>query len=110
MEYAGEDVPSKLGKLRAEMAKQGAVALVVSMLDEVAWAFNIRGCDVEFKPVTIAYGLGSESPESAACGGVGTLGPSSPSMRVAPAGIALEPPPKVDAVRAARSWRGDATH
>ena len=57
LEYAGEDVLSKLGKLRAEMAKQGADALVVSMLDEVAWAFNIRGCDVEFNPVTIAYGL-----------------------------------------------------
>ena len=38
------------------------------------------------------------------------MGPSSPSMRVAPAGVALEPPPKVDAVRAARLWRGDSTH
>ena len=49
----------------------------------------------------------SESPESAACGGVGTLGPS--PVRVAPAGIALEPPPKVDAFRPARLWRGDST-
>jgi hypothetical protein len=32
-----------------------AHVMLVSALDEVAWLFNIRGGDVEFNPVTIAY-------------------------------------------------------
>lgn len=43
------------------MAKEHAKALVVSMLDEVAWLFNLRGTDIEFNPVFFAYAIVTES-------------------------------------------------
>jgi Xaa-Pro aminopeptidase len=57
IEYAGQSVAEKLALLRAQMKKQGACALVVSMLDEIAWLFNIRGGDVECNPVALSYAL-----------------------------------------------------
>ncbi len=40
--------------------------MLVSALDEVAWLFNVRGGDVEFNPVTIAY-AGPFFPPEALC-------------------------------------------
>ena len=37
------------------MRANGADALAISALDEVAWLFNIRGGDVPYNPVCIAY-------------------------------------------------------
>jgi Xaa-Pro aminopeptidase len=31
--------------------------MVVSMLDEVAWLFNLRGSDIDYNPVFFAYAL-----------------------------------------------------
>ena len=56
-EWAGEDIPSKLARMRKRAAEAGADVLVASTLDEVAWLFNIRGQDLEFCTVTLAYGL-----------------------------------------------------
>ncbi len=55
--YAGESVDSKLTRIRAEVRKAGAEAMVISALDEIAWLLNIRGNDVEFNPVVISYVL-----------------------------------------------------
>ncbi len=55
--YAGESVDSKLTRIRAEIRKAGAEAMVISALDEIAWLLNIRGNDVEFNPVVISYVL-----------------------------------------------------
>ncbi len=55
--YAGESVDSKLARIRAEVRKAGAQAMVISALDEIAWLLNIRGNDVEFNPVVISYVL-----------------------------------------------------
>ncbi len=55
--YAGESVDSKLARVRAEIRKAGADAMVISALDEIAWLLNIRGNDVEFNPVVISYVL-----------------------------------------------------
>lgn len=41
LKYAGLDAASKLSFLRAEMADSGASAIVISMLDEVAWLLNL---------------------------------------------------------------------
>lgn len=43
--------------MRQELEKQKARALVVAMLDEVAWLFNLRGADIEFNPVFFAYAV-----------------------------------------------------
>ncbi|MGN0235098.1 MAG: aminopeptidase P family protein [Paludibacteraceae bacterium] len=53
--YAGEDVASKLGRVREAMRQKGANAMVISALDEIAWLLNIRGRDVEYNPLVISY-------------------------------------------------------
>lgn len=65
--YAGETVKSKLKRLRAELAKAKADALVISTLDAVAWTFNIRGADVAYNPLVIAYGLVTEQGATLFC-------------------------------------------
>ena len=55
LEYAGETASSKLGRLRRELAQQGACGMLVTMLDEVAWLTNIRGNDVQYNPVVVSY-------------------------------------------------------
>ncbi|XP_027107686.1 aminopeptidase P2-like isoform X1 [Coffea arabica] len=55
LKYAGLDVSSKLSSLRSELAGAGASAIVISMLDEVAWLLNLRGKDIPHSPVMYAY-------------------------------------------------------
>jgi Xaa-Pro aminopeptidase len=47
----GQSSKDKLEALRVQLAKSGAEGLVVSMLDEVAWLFNLRGADIAYNPV-----------------------------------------------------------
>jgi Xaa-Pro aminopeptidase len=42
-DFAGKTVEEKLTDLRAELAKRKSPGFVVSMLDEVAWLYNLRG-------------------------------------------------------------------
>lgn len=56
-QFAGVDVAHKLATLRAELAAKQCDALLVAALDEVAWLFNVRGADIEFNPVVIAYAI-----------------------------------------------------
>ncbi|KAH7924378.1 Creatinase/aminopeptidase [Leucogyrophana mollusca] len=63
VKFAGESAQTKLDRLREEMAKKNAAAMVVTMLDEVAWLFNLRGSDIDFNPVFFAYAL--VTPDSA---------------------------------------------
>ena len=55
--YAGETAQSKLERIRARMAAEGADMHVLTMLDSIAWTFNIRSTDVDFNPVAISYAL-----------------------------------------------------
>jgi Xaa-Pro aminopeptidase len=57
LRYAGEDAPAKLARVRADMRKLKADALVVSDPQAVCWLFNIRGSDVPHTPVTLAFAL-----------------------------------------------------
>jgi Xaa-Pro aminopeptidase len=57
LRWAGVSVVDKLASVRAEMSKAGADVLVVAQLDEVAWLLNVRGADVDYNPVTLAYAL-----------------------------------------------------
>lgn len=54
-EYAGKTCQEKLDAIRLEMKKADAEALLVSSLDEIAWALNIRGNDVHCNPVVVSY-------------------------------------------------------
>lgn len=53
--YAGTSAMEKLDKVRADMQKIKATHCLVSALDEVAYALNLRASDVEYNPVFYAY-------------------------------------------------------
>jgi Xaa-Pro aminopeptidase len=50
--FTGENVSSKLLRMREILAKTGARGMVVSQLDEVAWLFNLRASDIPYNPVS----------------------------------------------------------
>ncbi len=54
-ETAGESAKEKLHRLRENLAQASADGMLVTMLDEVAWLTNLRGCDVEYNPVVVSY-------------------------------------------------------
>lgn len=54
-QWAGQNVPDKLSKIRAAMATHGAGLHIISSLDDVAWTLNLRGNDVAFNPVFLGY-------------------------------------------------------
>jgi Xaa-Pro aminopeptidase len=56
-QFAGEAEAEKLGRIRLEMTKLGADALVLSDSHAVAWTFNIRGADVSHTPLPLSYAL-----------------------------------------------------
>lgn len=56
----GEDIvgrsrESKLRWLRKWLVVQGADAILISSLDEIAWLLNVRGSDIEYNPLVISY-------------------------------------------------------
>ncbi len=57
LRYAGEDSKAKLARIRAEMQKQSADALIISDPQNVSWLFNIRGSDVPHTPVVLAFAM-----------------------------------------------------
>ena len=52
---AGESSAAKLTRIQAEIGKLKADALIVSDPHNVAWAFNIRGADVEHTPLPLSF-------------------------------------------------------
>lgn len=55
--FAGSSCSEKINQIRQKITEAKADATLLTGLDEVAWAFNIRGTDVEYNPVTIAYAM-----------------------------------------------------
>lgn len=55
MEFAGEDVPSKIKRIRLALRAQHADGMLVSALDDIAWTLNLRGTDVHCVPVFVSY-------------------------------------------------------
>lgn len=53
--YCGKPTSKKVEEVRNNMKKQGAQNYIISSLDDIAWLCNIRGNDIEFNPVVLAY-------------------------------------------------------
>jgi len=53
--YSGESVSSKLSRIRDIMRETDADGMPVATLDDIAWLLNIRGMDVDFNPVVMAF-------------------------------------------------------
>ena len=59
--YSGKSFSDKVKDLRVTLDKKQAAGMVVSMLDDVAWLFNLRGSDIPYNPVFFAYALVTQS-------------------------------------------------
>ena len=57
LQFAGQSVADKLAMISKLLAKAGADATVLTQPDSVAWVFNIRGHDVPYTPVVLAYAI-----------------------------------------------------
>jgi Xaa-Pro aminopeptidase len=55
--FAGEEARTKLARIRPEIGRLKADALVISDPHAVAWTFNIRGSDVAHTPLPLAFAL-----------------------------------------------------
>jgi Xaa-Pro aminopeptidase len=51
---------AKLARLRQQMAEQGADYHLIASPDDLAWLLELRGADVPFSPLFLAYGLISQ--------------------------------------------------
>ena len=56
-EHAGKSAAEKRTEIGDWLVKHHADAAVLSALDSIAWAFNIRGQDVTHTPVALAYAV-----------------------------------------------------
>jgi Xaa-Pro aminopeptidase len=55
--FAGRNAADKRAAIADWLTSKKADAAVLSALDSIAWAFNIRGKDVERTPVALAYAI-----------------------------------------------------
>lgn len=55
LEYAGETLASKVVRIRKSLRELHADGMLVSALDDIAWALNLRGTDVHCNPVFVSY-------------------------------------------------------
>ncbi|HUG45880.1 MAG TPA: aminopeptidase P family protein [Sphingomicrobium sp.] len=56
-DYAGKGAAQKRTDIAEWLEKHEADAAVLSALDSIAWAFNVRGADVSRTPVALAYAI-----------------------------------------------------
>ncbi|KAL8635988.1 MAG: hypothetical protein Q9228_006571 [Teloschistes exilis] len=57
LKYAGKKFEEKIEDLRKELDKKKSAGLIISMLDEIAWLFNLRGNDIPYNPVFFSYAV-----------------------------------------------------
>lgn len=53
--YAGKSSSEKLKEVRRNMESKKGDFYILSSLDDIAWLCNIRGNDIKFNPVALAY-------------------------------------------------------
>ena len=55
LEFAGEDMKSKVTRIRRALRDHHADGMLMSALDDIAWTLNMRGTDVHCNPVFVSY-------------------------------------------------------
>jgi Xaa-Pro aminopeptidase len=61
IELACTSRTDKIATIAKELKKVGAEMQIITALDDLAWTLNLRGSDVEFNPVFVAYAIVSDS-------------------------------------------------
>ena len=57
LQFAGRNIVDKLADMSSTLVKAGADAAVLAEPSSVSWVLNIRGGDVPFTPVVLAYAI-----------------------------------------------------
>lgn len=57
LEFACTDRKTKFEAICNELDKSGTNMQIITALDDLAWTFNLRGSDVEYNPVFLAYAV-----------------------------------------------------
>ena len=91
---AGETVAEKLGRLFLRLEREGADAMLLCALDELAWTFNLRGADIAYNPVFIAWAV-IERDKATLFTGLDRLEPD--VLDALPPNVALRPYAEIDA-------------
>jgi Xaa-Pro aminopeptidase len=61
LEYAGRSAADKIRDVQTVLQQEGVDAVLITLLDSIAWLFNIRGGDIRHTPVTFAYAIVPQS-------------------------------------------------
>ncbi|CAI7571878.1 unnamed protein product [Penicillium manginii] len=57
IKYAGRPFQDKIAELRKELETKKKAGFIISVLDEIAWLFNLRGNDIPYNPVFFSYAV-----------------------------------------------------
>jgi Xaa-Pro aminopeptidase len=57
IKFAGKSIADKLSQINQSLKESKGDYYLITALDDLAWTFNIRGKDVDYNPVAIAYGM-----------------------------------------------------
>jgi Xaa-Pro aminopeptidase len=56
-EFAGRNAAEKITEAQEILKREKADAVVLTLLDSIAWLFNIRGADINHSPLALAFAL-----------------------------------------------------
>lgn len=59
--YTGEKRSARMRRVRRAMERAGCTIHLMTALDDIAWMYNIRGNDIDYNPVAMAYTLLTEN-------------------------------------------------
>lgn len=57
LKFAGKPAEQKIAELQSTLKESGEDAAILTMPDSMAWAFNIRGSDVQHNPTPLAFAI-----------------------------------------------------
>jgi Xaa-Pro aminopeptidase len=57
LKFAGRSAPDKIADIQKRLKEDRHDAVVLTLSDSVAWAFNIRGADIPHIPVALAFAI-----------------------------------------------------
>lgn len=55
LDFSGKSFDDKIADLRKELEKRKSLGFVVSMLDEIAWLFNLRGSEYVYRSMHLYH-------------------------------------------------------
>ena len=55
--FAGRSAAEKIGQVQETLKRDKAEAVLLTLLDSIAWLFNIRGADISHSPLALAFAL-----------------------------------------------------